>query len=103
MSGFLNRWSGLTDAPSIKRRPDSSPALREPPTDGVRGSARCLPASGEARPDPSSDALTEIAGLLARAYLRKLVVQPVSEYLEKNSGQQELANGCPKSVHGVVP
>jgi hypothetical protein len=101
MSGFLNRWSGVTDAP--KQPPDSSQALREPRTDGIRESARCLTGSGVAQPDPSSDALKEIAALLTRAYLRQVVVQPVSEYQEQNSGEQELANRRPESVHGGVP
>jgi len=43
MSGFLNRWNGVTDGDSIKLRPDSQ-ASHESQTDGLPRSARCLSA-----------------------------------------------------------
>jgi hypothetical protein len=103
MSGFLIRWSGATEPYTTKQLPDSSQPLHDPRTDVIRGNACCSTDSRAKEPDSSSDVLNEIASLLSRAYLRQVVVQPVGEDQEQDSGQEKLANRRAESVHGVVP
>jgi hypothetical protein len=53
--------------------------------------------------DPTlSSAQIEIAGLLAAAYRRLSAIRCLTGNLPEPSGNNDLANACPQSVHGVV-
>lgn len=100
MSGFLDRWSGVTDGHSFEQRSDALPTLRASRMDRVGGSERCL--TGISQPNPNSDVLKEIAALLASAYRRSKNHLPVGNVACQASGDDELANSGAKSVHGGV-